>query len=376
MRILFHDINFIPGLSRTIYLTKIRYWQEKGAEIGICCTKDAEFFYKKCLKNVSFFPLDFKYKIRGVYSLIWQVVKINFLALLSLEKIRGKFDVVYSASSVIDFIFIPWVLKIMDGKIKWFVVVDNLVPPPSQRPGSWFRNTLPYLAFLLGELMLKKADGIFVATDFLRKHYRKRGIKNVIKTGKTLGIEKEIFEGPIRAGTIKTDALYCGRLHLAKGIFDLVDVVKLIVARKPSFRIGILGDGEERIKKDFYIRIKKEGLEKNFYHFGYQTGKKKGDILRLCGFFSFLSYDEGLPHAVVEALACNKVIVAYDLPIYHEVFAQYLKTRQMILFPEKDFYSIADFILKTNFSELHFDNKLEDFSWDKIAEAELKEMKL
>lgn len=382
LRILFHDINFVPGLSRTIYLAKIKYWQKGGAKIGIVCTRDGENFFRQYLQDVNFYTLDFKYKITGVYSLIWEDIKANFLALFLLKKIKGKFDVVYSASSVIDFLFIPWVLKTVDKqsfsssrKIKWFVVVDNLVLPPGKRPGSWFKNFIPYLAFLLGNLMLKKADGVFVLTDFLRKYYQKKGIKNVVKTGKTHGIEKEIFQGPISPQTVKVNALYCGRLHIAKGLFDLVEVLKLVVKKKPNFRMGILGDGEENLKKEFYTKIKKEGLESNFCHFGYQTDKKKGDFFRLSDFFLFLSYDEGLPHAVTEALACNKIVVAYDLPIYHEVFAQYLKTRQMILFPQKNFQAIADFILKTNFSKLHFNNKLEDYSWEKLAENELEAMK-
>lgn len=376
LRILFHDINFVPGLSRTIYLAKIKHWQLKGVKIGIVCTLVGENFYRQHLQDVDFYALDFKYKITGVYSLIWQVIKINFLALFLLKKIKGKFDIVYSASSVIDFVFIPWAFKNIDSHVKWYVVVDNLVPPPHLRPGSWLRNLIPYLAFLLGNLMLKKADGIFILTDFLKKYYQKRGVKNVVKTGDTMGIEKEIFQGTIPIGTIKVNALYCGRLHLAKGIFDLIDVVKLIVKQKPNFRIGVLGDGEENFKKKFYARIKKEGLENNFYHLGYQTGKKKGDILRLSDFFMFLSYDEGFPHAVTEALACNKPVVAYNLPIYNEVFINYLETGQMVLFPLGDFQAIADFILKTNFSKLHFNNQLEDYSWEKLAENELRIMKL
>lgn len=376
LRILIYDTNFIPGLNRTVYVAKMKYWQRHGAKISIVCTREGEIFYKNNLKNINFYTLDFKYKIKGVYSLIWEVVKVNFLALFLLKKLKGKFEISYSLCSVIDFLFIPWILKLRDEKIKWFVSVDNIVLPPYQRPGSWLKNSLSYFAFLLGELMLKKADGIFVLTDFLRKYYQRSGIKNVVKTGTTHGIEKKIFQGPIAPQTIKVNALYCGRLHIAKGIFDLVDVVNLVVKKKPNFKIGILGDGEEKVKKEFYARIKREGLENNFYHFGYQTGKKKGDILRLSDFFLFLSYDEGLPHAATEALACNKLIAAYHLPIYDEVFAKYLKTGQMVLFPQKNFQLIADFILKTNFSELHFDNKLKDYSWEKLAANELKAMRL
>lgn len=371
INLLFHDINFVPGLDRSIYLTKIKSWQKKGAKINIFCTKDGKFFYRKYLKNVDYYVLDFKYKIKGVYSLIWEVVKANFLALFLLKKIKGKFDVVYSASSVIDFIFIPWVIKMTDKKIKWFVMVDNLVPLPYQRPGSWFRNAIPYLSFLMGEFMLKKADGIFVLAAFLYRHYKDRGYR-VIQTGVNYGIEAEIFTGSVSSKSPRFDALFVGRLHEAKGVFDLLEVVKEVVKIKKDFTLGIMGDGDEGLKKRLNDKIISYDLGKNIIFNGYVTGKLKGDLLRKAGFFLFLSYDEAGSHAVLEAIVNNKLVIAYDLPAYHSVYQKNIADGQMVLFKPREFKAIADFILSLDNKKMVFYNRIEDYTWDKICQKELE----
>lgn len=374
-KILICDINYVPGLSRAVYLTRMRYWRKRNCQITVFSTKEGERFYRRQIDNLEYIIFNYRHHFRGPYSLIWDVLKINILALFHLRKLINRFDAVYSLSSVIDFLFIPWVLKLFDKKVRWFVMVDNIVPPPGRRPGSFFKQIFPYLAFLLGNFFLKtKAKGIFVISDFLKNYYQKLGVK-ATKIGESYGVEKELFTGKISPSVPKIDALYCGRLHLAKGIMDLVEVARIVAKTKKHFKMGILGDGEESVKRQFLEEIKTDGLEKNFLLFGYVDDKPKGDIYRRAGLFIFLSYDEGCPHAVIEAFACNKQVLAYDLPIYHEVFAKYLKTGQLILFKLKDYSSIADHILRFSPGKRYFSNKLDDYSWEKLAQNELEAMK-
>lgn len=373
LRILIYDTNYVKGVSGMIVLLKIKYWQKKGSKITILCTKEGEEFYKSKLNNVDFIPIDYSYKINGLFSLPWQYVKVTLHALPHLPSIRGKFDIVYSHTGVIDFLVSPWILKFFDKKVKWFVAVDNLVPPPNKRPGNFFQKAIPYFAFLLGNQLLKKADGIFVVTNFLRNYYQSRGY-HVIKTGDGYGIDIDIFTGEISSKAPIFDAVYAGRIHEAKGVFDLVEVVKEVVRKKKDFKLGIMGIGDETIKKELSEKIAIYELQKNIVFTGYVTGKQKGDILRNAGFFLFLSYDEGCPHAVIEAFAVNKLVVAYNLPIYHEVFAKYIKSSQMILFKEKQFDTIAHYIVEAKPNKNHFNNKLEQYTWDKIVKKELASM--
>lgn len=370
LKILIYDTNFVKGVSRMPVLVKVPYWQKKGCKITILCTPEGKDFYKSKLNNIDFILVNYSYKINGPFSLPWEYTKITLRAIPHLFSIREKFDAIYSETAVIDFLVFPWILKFFDKKIKWFVMVDNLVPPPHKRPGLFIRNSIPYIAFLTGNFLLRKADGIFVVTNFLKSYYQSRGYR-VIKTGDGYGIDIDIFTGKISSKTPHFDAIYAGRLHEAKGVFDLVEVIKKVVKIKKDFTLGILGDGEDIVKQKLYEKIREYGLEKNIALLGYKIGKEKGDIIRKASLFLFLSYDEGCPHAVIEAFAINKLVVAYNLPIYYEVFAKYIKNGQMILFKEREFDAIASYISNLNVNNLSFHNKLNDYTWDTIVKNEL-----
>ncbi|CAN5153917.1 hypothetical protein BH11PAT1_BH11PAT1_2460 [soil metagenome] len=375
LTILIYDTNYVPGVPRVIPLLKIRAWQKNNCHITILCTKEGEAFYKREVQNVSFISINYVYKIKNAYSLPWEVTKVTISTLMRIKEIIGKFDVVYSQSAIIDFLFVPWVLKIIDKHIRWYVMVDNLVPPPSQRPGPFLKKFIPYVAFLAGNLLLQKADGLFVVTNFLKKYYGSRGY-HVIKTADGYGIDVAIFTGKIPKDTPAFDAVYCGRLHAAKGVFDLIEVMKEVAKTRKYFILGILGDGEQSVKEQLQEKIFTYKLKKHISFTGYITGKSKGNILRNSGLFIFLSYDEGCPHAVIEAFANNKLVIAYDLPIYYQVFAKYIKSGQMILFKQGEFQKIALFINKETYKNNIFKNSLNDYTWDKITMNELIHMKV
>ena len=374
LKILIYDTNFVKGVPRVILIIKIKYWQKMGCKITIFCTKEGEEFYRTVLKNIDYITIDYYYKIRGPLSIPWEYIKVEYLALKNIKKIIGKFDVIYSQSSIIDFLFFPWILKFFDKKIKWFIMVDNIVPTPGKRPGPYLQKLIPYLAFLLGDIFLKRADGIFILTDPLKKHYGKLKMKNVTKTNDGYGIEIELFKGAIPDKTPRVNALFCGRLHIAKGIFDLVEVANIITKSRPDFTMGILGNGDQYAKDQFLKKIKEYNLEKKFLHFGFIIDKRKGDIYRNCDFYISLSYDESFGHSILEALACNKIVIAYDLPVYHDVFSKYIKNGQLFLFKKQDYKAIANFILNLDIKNLHFNNNLNDYTWDNIVKNELESM--
>ncbi len=375
LKILIHDLNYVDGISRVIPLIKIRGWQKKGALITIFCTKEGQVFYQHHLKKVNYIILNHKHQPTNSYSLIWEIIKTNFLALFQIPDLKNKFNVVYSQSSVIDFLIIPWFLKLFDQKIKWFVMVDNTVPSPTKRPGSRIKNFIPYLSFQLGNILLYKADGIFVITKLVKDFYKKKGYKKIIQTAGQYGIETEIFKGKIPSKTQQIDLLYCGRIHLAKGILDLVEVAKLVCDRRKNFKIGILGEGEKDVKKQFYQKIKDYGLENNFIHFGYIVGKKKGDIYRRSKLFISLSHDEASGHSILEAVVCNKPIITYNLPAFKHLYAKEIKNNQIKQFKIGEYSKIAQFILKDDYKKLKFKNVIDDYTWTKIINNEFEAMR-
>lgn len=370
MNILIFDTNFAPGVNRESTIIKITLWQKKRENITIFCSNEGKKFYQKHLSHVTFTTFPHRYSIKGYYGIPFQYIIANVIALTHMAKLRNKFDIIYSLSSTIDFLFIPWLFFYIDRKIKWFVVVDNIVPKPSERPGSYVLKLIPYCSFLVGNVLIKRATSIFVVTNFLKNYYEKRNV-SVVKTGSGYGIDTSIFFGAVKPATPHFDALYCGRIHVAKGVFDLVEVMGIVCQSEPTFTLGIMGDGETQTKNKLHAKISEYKLNKNIIFTGYKKGKEKGDIFRNSDLFVFLSYDEGCPQVVIEALAANTKVVTYDLPVYTDVFSQYISSGQLVLVKKGNIKKVSEYISSEKRKKKKFNNHLNDFTWDKIAYNEL-----
>jgi len=114
-------------------------------------------------------------------------------------------------------------------------------------------------------------------------------------------------EAPPRSGKPRTDLLYLSRVEVAKGIFELLDAYKILKGRNPAYTLTIGGDGPEL--EELKDCAKKLELADVVFT-GFLQGKAKVDCYRKGSVFCFLSYTEGMPNAVLEALAMGLPIVS------------------------------------------------------------------
>lgn len=371
IKILIYDTAYASAAStvRISVIIKIKGWQKKGAKVTFICSTEAKEFYQKTLPDVEFFTFPFTWKSKTRWTVSLEFIRANFLILPYVHKMKGKFDIIYSHTSTLDMILFPIILKLLDRKVRWFAVMDNLVPKPSERPGNYILKVIPYTAFLISNILLKKTDGMFVVTNLLKKYYERKGVK-VIKTGTGYGLDLASFKGKKSSHTPHFNALFGGRIHPAKGIFDLIEITKKVIKVNKNFTLGIMGDGEDYMKNKLHEEIKNNSLSKNIFLLGYKTTKERWDLYRSSDFFLFPSYAEGCPQVVLEAFAANKLVIGYDLPEYHDVFRRYINCGQMIIFKKGDVSAVANYIIDLKDKKFHFNNKLSDFSWDNIINNE------
>lgn len=372
IKILISDPDYAPGVAsvRTSLLIKIKDWQKRGAKVTLICSNEAKkTFYEEKLPDVQIFTFPFTWKSKTRWTVSLEFIRANFLLFSYLLKMKGKFDIAYSFSSTLEIIFFPFILTFIDRKIKWFVVVDNIVPKPNERPGNYILKTLPYIAFLVSNQLLKRANGIFVVTNILKKYYSKKGIR-VIKTGSGNGLDIAFFKGKISSNTPSFNALFGGRIHPAKGIFDLIEITKKVIKVNKNFTLGIMGDGEDSMKNRFFEEIKKNNLTKNIFLLGYKSAKERWDLYNNSDFFLFPSYAEGCPQVVLEAFAANRLVIGYSLPEYHDAFKKYINSGQLIIIKKGDTDTIAKYILSIKNKKFQFSNKLSDYTWDNIVNNE------
>lgn len=129
----------------------------------------------------------------------------------------------------------------------------------------------------------------------LKKYY---GLDNAVVVGN--GVNEKDFL-PRRVKDQENYILYVGRLSYGKGLFDLLDAIKLICENYDT-KFMIVGEGNiaGKLKK----KVKKEKLNNNVLFKGYIGGE---DLIRLyqnATMFVLPSHYEGLPTVLLEAMSC------------------------------------------------------------------------
>lgn len=112
----------------------------------------------------------------------------------------------------------------------------------------------------------------------------------------------------------------CGRLHEQKGFQYLIPIFAGVVARAPDAKLMIIGDGPEmaslvKLSGDVGLRSTHDVKAVGDHHIlfaGYRD--KPLRYFRLGRVFAFSSLYEGLPNALIEALASDAPILAADCP--------------------------------------------------------------
>lgn len=123
------------------------------------------------------------------------------------------------------------------------------------------------------------------------------------------GVDSEIFSD---SGMPRKEQLVVvGRLVWQKGLEYLLDAVKLVVALKPDVRLLIVGDGP--LRGEVEESIEAMGLSKNVTLTGVLPHSEITKLLNESRVFVLSSVSEGLPRALLEAMACGTPVVVTDV---------------------------------------------------------------
>ncbi|HEU4653099.1 MAG TPA: glycosyltransferase [Steroidobacteraceae bacterium] len=106
---------------------------------------------------------------------------------------------------------------------------------------------------------------------------------------------------PVRHANSKVRAVYLGLMSQTKGTFDLVEAVeRLPRPMRDRLHLVIAGNGEiAAIRK----KVEERGLRACIEVRGWQTAQQRDDLLAQSEIFVLPSYFEGLPMAMLEAMA-------------------------------------------------------------------------
>lgn len=157
--------------------------------------------------------------------------------------------------------------------------------------------------------MLKSADKVLVLSEIEKENLTRRWdnlnieiLPNAISIDETLP-SKEIPQ--------KKTILFLGRIHESKGLHEIIEACETLVKEKFEFNFRCFGTGPEQ---DFFVGKMKEVLGENFHYGGVIAGEEKWRELCKADIFLLPSrYGEGLPLAMLEAMAARCVPVVADV---------------------------------------------------------------
>ena len=175
----------------------------------------------------------------------------------------------------------------------------------------------------------------------------------------------------------KYDALFYARLIPEKGIFDIPIIWRKVVAKIPEAKIAIAGKFQKNeVKSTFFKLINRLSLNKNVIYIGWKTREEIGKLLERSKIVIYPSYLDAIPAVVIESLAYNKLVIAYNIPAIRHNFP----IREVIKIEVGNYDEMAEKVidvLRKGKYRVEVPLKfLEKFkSWDKVVESEIAILK-
>ena len=164
--------------------------------------------------------------------------------------------------------------------------------------------------------ILNAADKVIALSDEWKRKFDKTfGLTNCIVLEN--GIDMERLRPAITSYQEHPHTFVSlGRLGERKGTYDLITAIEQSKTEVPDIKCYLAGDGEIEKCKEL---CKQKKLENNIVIVGWADFDKKLELLKKSSVLVLPSYNEGLPMAILEGMACGKAIISTTVGAIPEV---------------------------------------------------------
>jgi glycosyltransferase involved in cell wall biosynthesis len=286
--------------------------------------------------------------------------------------LEGKYDLVYGGSDFFPDVMPCALYKKRHPGAKWMQCVFHVYPPWRKRPGNVVRNILGGLTQRFSLLQARlHADLIVTLNKGVSRQLAGFGLNPDRLTVNPCGVDSASFSS-INIRRMPFQACFLGRLVASKGIFDLPRIWQLVVRQSPQAKLKIVGNGPDEVILRLRSVINELNLSGNIELCGYLPEQNAYAAIKQSSAFLFPSHEEGFGIAIAEALACETPVVAWDLPVFAELFPE-----GVVTVPENDIPAFASATVRI-LSEPEHARQLADkgrgivagYNWDAIAAME------
>jgi len=305
----------------TIFLEFIKHWQN-NLQITVFGSEETQSLLKRYHLTPTFIKTDKSnpHNSPTILNLVRHSLRRIFfgkVAFFKNTRIFSNSDYCYTVSDFYpDFIF-GLLYKIVNPKGVWLCGQYLFAP----RPGTKFspyehqllKGTIYYLLQIISRFLAQHfADQILITSEPDRARFPNKKVVVVQGGVDIIESEKYLKSKSVKAISKRSfDAVFQGRLHSQKGVLELVDIWKYVVAKRPTAKLAIIGDGQ--LEQSLKNKIKKQKLTKNIVLFGFQTGQKKYEIFKESKIVVHPAiYDSG-GMAAAEAMAWGLPGVSFNL---------------------------------------------------------------
>lgn len=297
-------------ISLTVIIPQIASWHWKGKNAKVISLGKTTFD-----NNATPIAVFINYLLR--------IVKTSKILLA----IKNK-EIIYSSTNVFPDVVPAYFAKLLNPKLKWFARIHHLSPSPFRRPGNLLVNLGSNILQELSLYLLhKKTDKVAALNPNLYQTLIKRGFPEDKLLVVTAGINTEKWVAKENSPK-KFDGVFLGRLHPAKGAFDLLPIWKQVVVNIPSAKLAIIGHGSSSILRSLKSQIKKSRFEQNIKVLGPLSGEMVKRYLNDSKIFLFTDHEAGFGLAATEAMSMGLPVVGYDIGILGKVFKEgYIKIK-------------------------------------------------
>ena len=164
--------------------------------------------------------------------------------------------------------------------------------------------------------ILKEADEVIaLSADWKKKFDETFGLKNCVVLEN--GIDTERLKPAITSVKDHPHTIVSlGRLGERKGTYDLIKAIERVKIQIPDIKCYLAGDGDiDRCKQI----VEEKNLKSNIIIVGWADFDKKLELLKKSSVLVLPSYNEGLPMAILEGMACGKAIISTKVGAIPEV---------------------------------------------------------
>lgn len=122
----------------------------------------------------------------------------------------------------------------------------------------------------------------------------------------------DVYERYVSVQKSLNNFYFVGALVESKGVIELIEGFRLIAQKYPDSKLTIVGGGALRSTLD--RKVQQYGLvEKVSFKGVISAQEEMVEVINDADVFLFPSYNEGLPNVVVEAVACERLVIATDV---------------------------------------------------------------